>query len=424
MATPRKKKKIAPPSDRRKLEVTKTYFDKFSLTARKMLQYVGVDPAFYDSFTKKQKREMMVAKYDLPKVYVKKGHCVPRQYMKLIQHQINFFIKETFVGDPSIGLRYGDYITMGIGFTTWISSMRDKPSAHTEMFELIHTTHERHYDGEESSFRQFMNNLQSLTYYISKINIRIYGFIWNGWGLKGCGVTNPFYITSTDAQSSYFDYHGTTHKAFEIGIGNYIEDKPLWLTLPFNAAITSSTDTRRLKLFIQSHALLRMKERMDSLSPGNRNAELIQTLSRRDTIQTENGRFYFKFIDSKHGLLGYLPFTIIKDSLYILSFIPLCSDRVPEGEALCKLLNITRVDMMFLGMDKLSFYQYTDFDAIPNLKNALIKAGMWHLTEIKPEVTIQGREVGKSTGVIARFFQELIPQLNKEEVFEEIAQMY
>ena len=80
--------------------------------------------------------------------------------------------------------------------------------------------------------------------------------------------------------------------------------------------------------------------------------------------------------------------------------------------------------MEFLGMDKLSFYQYTDFEAIPKLKAALIKAGLWHLTEIEPEETIIDRPLVKSTGVIAKFFQEIKPESNKEDILNEVARLY
>ncbi len=52
----KKKKKTAPVhSIVRDMEVTKSYFDKFSEVARKTLQLIELDPALYDKFTKKQK---------------------------------------------------------------------------------------------------------------------------------------------------------------------------------------------------------------------------------------------------------------------------------------------------------------------------------------------------------------------------------
>jgi hypothetical protein len=419
-----KKKKKAQASVVRKYEVTKTYFDQFSATARKVLQLLELDPALYDQFTKKQKLEMMHLKFDLPKVYPATEHKVPRQHIKFIQFYMNEFLENTFVGEAHIRLLYKDLFSMGIQFCTSVADM--KPENHPDQADIIKLIYDRFIQYEkdkESIIVELYKFMRMISYYLSKINFRIYGFRFTGWKVKNYSLSAPFYITSTDARSTYFNYKGKLHKAYQLGLGDYVLDKPYWFKVAYNTVFTTSNDERKLNLYIQSHALNRMKERLDLHSPGNRNNELINALDTREAIQIGNQN-YIKFLDSRTKLLGYLPFIIIDDCLYILSFIPLCSPNVPEGKVLCEALNTTKDDLIFLGMDKMSFYQRTDFDAIPRLKKALIEAGMWHLTEFEPEKEIKKMLPAKSAGVIAKFFEQSTPKHNTKEIFDEIEKMY
>lgn len=422
----RKKKKTPPkpPSVVRKYEVTKTYFDQFSATARKVLQLLDLDPALFERFTKKQKLEMMHLKFDLPKVYVAAGHNVPRQHVRFIQSHMNIFLENTFVGDDKIELKYKDYIGMGLSFCSAVAAM--KPEIYPNHAEIIKQISDRFYQYEKDKktiIIELFDFMQIVSYYLSKINFRIYGFRWSGWKEKNYSLSAPFYITSTDAQKASFIYKGKQHTVYQLGLGDYVSIKPYWFKVKYNSIFTNSKDERKLNLYIQSHALNRMKERLDLHSPGNRNNDLINALNDREAIQLGNHN-YIKFRDSNGMHLGYLPFIIIDDNLYILSFIPLCSPNVPEGKALCEVLSMTKDDLIFLGMDKMSFYKCTDFDAIPRLKEALIASGIWHLTEFEPEEDIKMTLSVKSPGGIAKFFQQNAPEPNKEEVLEEIEKMY
>jgi hypothetical protein len=69
---------------------------------------------------------------------------------------------------------------------------------------------------------------------------------------------------------------------------------------------------------------------------------------------------------------------------------------------LYKELGIKIDDSKYIGLDKLSFYTSTDFDTVPKLKQALQKANMWHLTEIKPNEKSERRE----DQILKHFFTE------------------
>ena len=118
-----------------------------------------------------------------------------------------------------------------------------------------------------------------------------------------------------------------------------------------------------------------------------------------------------------------MPFTVIGQKLLILSFLPITSPTTPEGKILSETLKLNKELLSFYGMDKLSFFHNTDFDAIPILKEAIVNAEMWHLTEIRSIEKKKENEV-KHVGLIAKFIQQNISELNKEEVLSEIEERY
>jgi len=418
-----RKKKKTPPKPSYNHTITKSYFDYYSLTAKKLLKVFKFDPDLFEEFTKKQKMKMMEVRILPPKVSAKYNHCVPRQYINYIKREVKILLKESF-GDESIKMTNEDYLTVGMNFITQVSRIKKEQGDNasefvTEFAQLINELEE-----DISLVDGLLKFVQIQLFEVSKINIRIYGVDWGHEIESPKTFAGHIYITSTPPEVVSFTYHNKTRPAYRLAAGNLSGGDPIWFTVPHRSVVSGSNDERPLKIYVQNHALLRVKERLDTMIPFNRNAAIMTSLVENTMVKSSKGQMLFSFIDAKKQLLGYMPFIVEADSLFVLTFIPLSSPDAPGGNRLCKLLNITKDDMNFLGMDKLSFYQYTDFTAIPQLKTAIIQAGMWHLAEIEPEERIPSRPFVKSAGVVAKFFQQNVPEPNKEEVFDEIEKMY
>lgn len=403
--------------------VTKSYFDQYTHVVRKLLQLFSFDPDLFDELSKKQKLEMMEVRTLPPRIAVEPNHFVPRQYIDFLKKEVSGFLKST-LEDDNVELTYDELLTIGISFLTQISSLANRQGDNASEFvqKLSHLV--KQLEQENALLTAILRLVQSHLIDISKINIRIYGLRWRYDIVNPKTVAVFIYITSTNPEVVSFTYRNKTRPAYRLAFGDIMRKAPLWFSIPHNAVIPESNDSRMLKIYVQNHALLRIKERLDTLAPFTRNSALTVSLTQHKMVKAKNGQMLFSFFDLNNQLLGYMPFTIEGDHLFVLSFIPLVNQLTPEGDKLYKALNLSKEDMKFLGMDKLSFYQYTDFKVLPTLKNALIEAGIWHLTEIKTEELIQGRPLIKSAGLAARYFQQTTAQPNVEEVLIEIAERY
>jgi len=409
------------------LEITKTYFDHYSSVARKMFKLLDLNPDLFDCFTKKQKLNMMKVKFEIPKISIKKGHDVPRQYLRLIQHETYRYLRENYVGDPSIGLLHEDYITIGMSFISKMSQLKTNPvNLPEQMQQQVSEKVEAFISSKGCIIGDYLIIIQMITLHITKFNFRVYGFLWDGWTVseKDFSMTCPIFITSTHSQQINFNYWKVHHTAYRLGIGTNMIDSPVWVKTSSSSIDTNDSNDRSLSVYIQSHALARIKERLDIMAAYTQRISLFNSVLDCKLVTTFKGSTLISFRDEHERILGYIPFTIDGDNLILLSFLPLCSPNVPEGIHLCKILDMTKDDLIFLGMDKLSFYQNTDFDANPRLKVALKKAGMWHLTEIVSEESAHLKSSVQNKGLIAKFFLQSPPVYNGEEILQEIAEIY
>lgn len=420
-----KKKKKAAPSIAKRLEITKSYFDRYSAVARKILQVLDLDPALFDRFTKRQKTYMMLLKSELPRVKVRPGDSIPRHYIKKVQQDVYDFIKIYPVNDnDELNLSFMDLLTYGISFTFY-AMLKDKTDGEVENKEIYHQIAEK----ADQAFNGFENNIMMVMWQymnfvlsgMSKLNFRVYGFEWhweNNYSSYNTGVS--IYITATVPRMIHFVYNDRPRPAYQAICGQYLTGEPKAITIPYNQIIEDSNQTHPLEVYIQNHAFTRIKERVDVLSAALRTACLNSSLLDGNTLTLNNGQCVLKMVEKSTGTLGYLPFTIIKDKLFVLTFLPICSQNAPEGKKLQEILGISRKETEYLGMDKLSFFMDTDFEAIPRLKEAVIESGLWHLTKLNPPDSYQPQH-HMTTATLAHFFEK---EHTPDEVLREIEEKY
>lgn len=424
MANRKKKKTQTQPSVFRRLEITKTYFDKYSEVARKVLQVLELDPALYDRFTKKQKLKMMQLKSDPPRVKAQTGHSVPRHYLKKIQQEIYDIIKIYPVkSDRELNLTYMEFLTYGLSFMVYarIQNGLNEQIEHKEIYyDITEKMDEALGCNDDNVMMMPWHYLRFIMMSISKINIRIYGYEWH-WNNADCDyrMGSTISVSAVAPRITHFVYNDRSRPAYQAICGQYLTMEPRAITIPYNQVIEDSDQAHPLEVYIQSHAFTRMKERIDVLPAGLRINCMNSSLIHCETAKLHNGQRVIVFRENCTGTLGYLPFTIIGKKLFVLTFLPICSQNAHEGKKLQEILGISRKETEFLGMDKLSFFLDTDFDAIPRLKQAVIDAGLWHLTTLEPLPDYEPQNP-MSTATLLRFFQT---ERSHAEVLSEIVEV-
>ncbi|MDR1897192.1 MAG: hypothetical protein LBR10_10425, partial [Prevotellaceae bacterium] len=331
-----------------KSTVSKTQLDKCYAVVQKLLGFMGFDPELFDMFSKKQKTQLLTTEYSVPCVHAQKGHYVPRQYIENIRRDLLDFMKTNYL-DESIKLTYMDAATYGLSFLFNATLLDMQGLFQNEQKQFIEQIKDRFKNLDllnEGGFEDVFNEMLFQVSLYSQVNFRTYGFChkWEPYLKDTTGFRLTFELTSMENERIYFTYNGKSRIAFRLLLGQTAKYEASTAVIRKSKLFPDAKSDRKYNIYIQSHVIHRFKERIDIMEATNRNHILhVSLTSYQCVVQGAGGRLLL--MCSVHDTpLGYFPFTIQNDNLFILSFLPLVSNITPEGNKLYKLLKLCKED--------------------------------------------------------------------------------
>ena len=392
-----KKKKHQPQKSATNFTVSRTHQERCYIVAKKVLLHFDLEPDLIDVFTKKQKQSLLMLCFDPPTVKPKKERTVPRQYLRNIQTDMIQFMKSTFFGNPENQLTYMELAIYGFSFLVNLSNMieRDRIIHGTPQEEAAKKIYEK-YDKTKfcnESFIEILDNVWYKTKCYSRINFRFYGFEFTFEHFEKTGGTSmkpTVLITAQECETKKFTYKGIERKAFRILNTADGWHEPSQATVHRNLIFPNAKDDELLNIYVQSHVLHRLKERLDAFDPSITNLLIQYAFTRGLKVVTFEKQTLFSCLIEDALPVGYFTFFINGADIVINTFIPLASPNTPEGKILHELLPLDKDAVVYLGMDKVSFFLDIDFEQIPTLKQALIDSNIWQTKLVLDRVYEQG----------------------------------
>jgi len=340
-----------------------------------------------DVFSKKQKQLLFGLIFEFPSVKAEKENTVPRRFADKIREDMLQFMKTNYFGNSEYGITYMDFTIYGYAFYTLLSTHVENgtftgtPQEETakKICDAIETSELYNNEG----YFALYNYLKYQTRSYSQVNFRLYGFnlTWEEMRTKITvdGFTTMqmrIQLTVQNCETKMFKYNDIDRKAFRMIYTADGEEKARGAVIKKNKIYPSASENEELNIFIQSHALNRYKQRVDILEARERNYHIQQVLiSDQKVIQCEKQNLLACMLDN--ATIGYFTYFIRECDMVVNTFIPITSENTPEGNILRKMLSLTNDDIVYLGMDKLSFYTTIDFEQIPKMKQAMLDSGIW-----------------------------------------------
>jgi hypothetical protein len=394
---------------------SKAYNEKTYAAIRKILRVYGFDPCLLDAFSKTQRNFLLSVANEPTRFKVEEGHSAPKQTVNFVAESTQRFLRTHFFGDESIGLTYLELLNYGIAFTATVIAEQENHSLLPKQAKIIDDlaavfTNDR----VRNDLVEVVTHIRKAAMMVSKVNFRIYGFTWKIWiNFEGrYSVRSEVYLSSENPKSVYFTYKQKDRQAFNVRFGRII-------SIPAGGAqidqwfVTDEDSDPPVffDIYIQSHALQRVKERIDIFPAHIRNFYVMEPLMYMHRVALSiTGRNMLECYTMDGDTVvrfGYYPFIIRKNMLIVLTFLPLVSPEAPEGERLYRKLGLQMEDTIFLGMDKLSFFCTVDFEQIPELKQILTDLGIGALIKYAakhPDVNFTIDE--KKTLMVKKFFDK------------------
>ncbi|MFV0593526.1 MAG: hypothetical protein ACK5M7_19295 [Draconibacterium sp.] len=183
-----------------------------------------------------------------------------------------------------------------------------------------------------------------------------------------------FEINAYPCEQKKFRIDGHTRPAFRVGSYAYYKVYPEWILVK-RSSFEKPTPFNNIEIpvYIQMHALNRLSERIDTLSRDC--VELYVYLSFQNPVITFfRGKILVDYVYAQTKL-GYLLVEIVDNVLLIKTFLLLTNQATPEGEKLKALTGLSKIDMQYWNIDRLSTFQKTDIEENEELKLIFSTAG-------------------------------------------------
>jgi hypothetical protein len=415
----KRKKKVYQPAPSAKpipLRQSHTHILHMEEVGRKVLRIAGIDDSFLDRMTKQQLQALTNIPVERPRVIIEKNASVPRAYLRYIHSVLYSALDETCVeNDAGVNLSLADAVSYGLAFIssmmiyhkrkyiTFGNEVKDIRAANARLHEL------GLYDVKLRS--QITKIISAPLIVLSQVQFRLYGFT-GGYDPKPSGLISlTIAIKSAVPECISFKHFDKRRKAYRFCMGPIHTPCLLPAEIPYSAVFPLCRDDndRKLSVYIQQHAILRLKERLRILQPTERTMLLYGSLMMiPEIVRGPDDQPLLAAHIAEGKTFGYFSFIIQDDKLFVLSFLPLTSALTPEGKRLQKILRIAKKDILYLKMDTLDFLFEVDFDQIPVLKDALIQAGIYwikdHLYDHPPR---PAAVIAKQTAFMKKYFENL-----------------
>ncbi len=189
-------------------------------------------------------------------------------------------------------------------------------------------------------------------------------------------------IYGIPANKIMVEVNGYRRPAFQLGIPS--NETPFkWISLDTSLlAGFYKGNQKELKVYMQSHALNRLRERLDILDTETINYTLWENIAELDQFMVY-GKYLilpFKVFDVK---IGYLVANVIDDKLLFRTFLFITHNCTPEGDRLKKLTGLSKVDITYWHIDRLSTFVKLNEEKYPGLIKLFSKAGLGDLLKLK-----------------------------------------
>jgi hypothetical protein len=207
-------------------------------------------------------------------------------------------------------------------------------------------------------------------------------------------VENIIIISSIKSEEIKVELEGISRPAYRVGWA-FAFSGPEWLCLkPSDLGFKSPFAEQPLKVYIQSHALNRLIERIDCFWPGTVQFNMYcSLLSPKITYDSSNNLLIeFSFFGHK---AGYFRADIINEIILIRTFLFITNNGTPEGQLLEKNTGLLKADKKYLAIDKLSAFMNSDLDKNKEVQQLFINSGCQCLLDLfnkgKPLLTKTGK---------------------------------
>ena len=228
-------------------------------------------------------------------------------------------------------------------------------------------------------------------------------------------------ISVHQAQSSMLMIHGNNRPVFRLG-KPCPDNQFTWISVA--ASLVGDHykgKEKELDVYIQSHALNRLKERLDIIDNMSLNYQLITGTCNIKTFEFYGEYLLLPFVSFSEVKVGYFVANVIGDKLVFRTFLFITHSCTPEGDKLKEISGLQKSDIKYWQFDRLSTIALANVDNNPVLLNLLKELGIDDLLKLKTLISkpenFQNNLAGELMAYIERGKKEIEEESHIESAF-------
>jgi hypothetical protein len=149
-----------------------------------------------------------------------------------------------------------------------------------------------------------------------------------------------------------------------------------------------------LPLYIQSHALLRLRERLSGAYYDSLHIGLICSVLQKNIVPTSRKNTVLIAFELLGIKVGYLVAEPIDGIILVKTFLFITNSGTPEGETLNRVLGIGKLEKAFLKIDSLAVFVASDMLQDQRVRDIFENVGLGYLCEIEKKMQFKTRDKG------------------------------
>jgi hypothetical protein len=315
------------------------------------------------------------------------GQAIPSHILQFSNNMVTRFFKNAHVpiGVGTLAqLSLYDFFSTAYTLMSYSQRLNDEDYAHAAAVKkalaplaaiLDSPVHEVAW----SKYNQFM---VTISLFCCDINEYLYAFKFNPHlierGISKAGLCSDIYRTRLPKVKVLIDEH---HRpAWRLG-WNLPEPELHLKFISIKSEDIYLPPGNMLDVFIQSHALNRLSERLDGIDGGILHFNIFDSFNILKVCKNKYGLLLFEYAIFGDKA-GYFLGEVVDEKIIFKTFLFLTNNGTPEADKLQMATGLMKEDITYLAIDKLSTFLHSDIAGNERVKQLFIDAGCESLFKI------------------------------------------
>jgi len=351
------------------------------------------DPSVFRLIPQSEYRRIFLLRMRAVRVAVDKDCAMPQPDFNFVNHFLISSLKTNTVvftsGGPKITLDMFFTVGMSLFLYLGILTENEYPTAKVLINALKAVTAETNQKGEREVANIILDELETVNKIIPNMLNDFRNMIY--WVELYIESETAFYpvayyqykIYSYRPKIMHMVVDGISRPAYELCFGDWYKGLVKLKIHSQRLGISGKEYPELLPVFIQTHAIYRLYERMDCARGFMFWSSVIQSMLEVKYCKGPHNTILFDFVLLSKKV-GYLVASIQQGVVLIQSFLLITNSGTPEGDRLASATKLKKPDKEYLSIDKLSAFYASDIPDNPEVKKLFIDAGCTDLFDLDP----------------------------------------